>query len=42
MHKNQAYPGEHEPIIDADLWHKVQTTLAANKSIVVRARVLTT
>ncbi len=31
VHKNQAYPGEHAPIIDADLWQKVQTTLATNR-----------
>ena len=31
VHKNQAYPGEHEPIIDDDLWHEVQKTLAANR-----------
>jgi site-specific DNA recombinase len=31
VHKNQAYPGEHAPIIDEGLWQKVQTTLAANR-----------
>jgi site-specific DNA recombinase len=31
VHKNQAYPGEHAPIIDEDLWQKVQTTLAENR-----------
>ena len=31
VHKNQAYPGEHAPIIDDDLWQKAQTTLAANR-----------
>jgi DNA invertase Pin-like site-specific DNA recombinase len=31
VHKNQAYPGEHRPIIDEDLWQKVQATLAANR-----------
>jgi DNA invertase Pin-like site-specific DNA recombinase len=31
VHKAQAYPGEHEPIIDVDLWQKVQKTLAANR-----------
>ena len=31
VHKTQAYPGEHKPIIDADLWQKVQKTLAANR-----------
>ena len=31
VHKNQAYPGEHAPIIDADLWQEVQKTLAANR-----------
>ena len=31
VHKDQAYPGEHEPIIDEALWQKVQTKLAANR-----------
>jgi DNA invertase Pin-like site-specific DNA recombinase len=31
VHKNQAYPGEHEPIIDDDRWQEVQKTLAANR-----------
>jgi DNA invertase Pin-like site-specific DNA recombinase len=31
VHKVQAYPGEHAPIIDADLWQAVQKTLAANR-----------
>ena len=31
VHKDQAYPGEHTPIIDADLWQEVQTVLAANQ-----------
>lgn len=31
VHKAQAYPGEHEPIIDEGLWQKVQATLAANR-----------
>ena len=31
VHKDQAYPGEHAPIIDADLWQEVQKTLAANR-----------
>jgi DNA invertase Pin-like site-specific DNA recombinase len=31
VHKNQAYPGEHAPIIDEDLWQKIKTTLAANR-----------
>ena len=29
-HKDQHYPGEHEPIIDEKLWDAVQTKLAAN------------
>ena len=29
-HKDQHYPGEHEPIIDAPLWDEVQAKLAAN------------
>jgi hypothetical protein len=31
VHKNQAYPGEHIPIVDEDLWQEVQTTLTANR-----------
>jgi site-specific DNA recombinase len=31
VHKNQAYPGEHTPIVDEDLWQKVQTVLATNR-----------
>ena len=31
VHKSQAYPGEHAPIIDEDLWQEVQKTLAANR-----------
>ena len=31
VHKNQAYSGEHAPIIDEDLWRQVQNTLAANR-----------
>jgi DNA invertase Pin-like site-specific DNA recombinase len=31
VHKDHAYPGEHDPIIDADLWQEVQKTLAANR-----------
>jgi site-specific DNA recombinase len=31
VHKDRAYPGEHTPIIDADLWQKVQSILAANR-----------
>ena len=31
VHKHHAYPGEHEPIVDEDLWQEVQTTLAANR-----------
>jgi DNA invertase Pin-like site-specific DNA recombinase len=31
VHKNQAYPGEHQPIIDEGLWQTVQETLAANR-----------
>jgi hypothetical protein len=31
VHKDQAYPGEHRPIIGDDLWQKVQTTLATNR-----------
>src|SRR5581483_3148299 len=31
VHKTQAYPGGHAPIIDEDLWQTVQTTLAANR-----------
>ncbi|MGC1180285.1 MAG: recombinase family protein [Methyloceanibacter sp.] len=31
VHKDQAYPGEHDPIVDDDLWHRVQTTLETNR-----------
>ena len=31
LHKDQAYPGEHDPIVDDDVWQKVQTTLATNR-----------
>ena len=31
VHKNDVYPGEHAPIIGADLWQEVQKTLAANR-----------
>ena len=31
MHKGQAYPGQHEPIIDDGLWQGVQKTLVANQ-----------
>src|SRR5712671_1170425 len=30
VHKDQSYPGEHEPIIDEPLWEEVQAKLAAN------------
>lgn len=28
VHKGQAYPGEHEPIVDEELWNEVQSRLA--------------
>jgi site-specific DNA recombinase len=31
VHGDQAYPGEHAPIVDDDLWQEVHTTLAANR-----------
>jgi hypothetical protein len=31
VHKDQAYPGEQDPIVDDDLWQAVQTTLATNR-----------
>jgi site-specific DNA recombinase len=31
VHKNDAYPGEHAPIVDADLWQDVHKTLAENR-----------
>src|SRR3990170_4396394 len=31
VHKDQAYPGEHDPIVDDDLWQGVQTILATNR-----------
>jgi DNA invertase Pin-like site-specific DNA recombinase len=30
-HKGNAYPGEHEPIVDEALWNQVHTTLAENR-----------
>lgn len=30
-HKDQVYPGNHPPIIDLDLWEKVQAQLKSNK-----------
>ena len=30
MHKDKSYPGEHEAIIDRDLWDQVQERLSAN------------
>jgi site-specific DNA recombinase len=30
-HKGNAYPGEHEPIVDKALWEAVQATLAENR-----------
>lgn len=32
VHKGKAYPGEHEPIVDDQLWKDVQALLAANAS----------
>ena len=31
VHKDQAFPGAHAPIVDDDLWQGVQTTLATNR-----------
>ena len=31
VHKDQAYTGEHDPIVDDDLWQGVQATLATNR-----------
>ena len=31
VHKGEAYPGEHEAIIERDLWEKVQKTLEAGR-----------
>ena len=31
VHKDNSYPGEHEPIIDEELWDEVQRQLAANR-----------
>lgn len=28
VHKGSAYPGEHSPLVEPDLWHRVQRTLA--------------
>jgi hypothetical protein len=30
-HKGNAYPGEHQPIVDEALWHQAQATLAENR-----------
>ena len=30
-HKGNAYPGEHQPIVDKALWDKVQAVLAENR-----------
>jgi site-specific DNA recombinase len=30
VHKDASYPGEHRPIVDLDLWDRVQALLAAN------------
>jgi site-specific DNA recombinase len=30
VHRGEAYAGEHEPIVDAELWDEVQARLAAN------------
>jgi DNA invertase Pin-like site-specific DNA recombinase len=30
VHKGKAYPGEHQPIVDEKLWHKVQAMLKSN------------
>ena len=30
-HKSDAYPGEHQPIVDETLWNQVQSTLAENR-----------
>ncbi len=32
VHKGEAYPGEHQPIVDEDLWNQVQALLAHNAS----------
>ena len=31
VHKDQVYPGEHDSIVDEDLWHGVQATLEKNR-----------
>ena len=31
VHKDQTYPGQHEPIIDQDLWDRVQAQLEQNR-----------
>ena len=30
MHKGIAYPGEHEPIVNEELWNAVQARLSGN------------
>lgn len=31
VHKDQSYPGSHDPIVDQDLWDRAQATLATNR-----------
>ena len=41
VHKGIAYPGEHEAIVDEELWSAVQARLAENRTVRRRARVET-
>jgi site-specific DNA recombinase len=39
VHKGIAYPGEHEPIVNEELWNAVQTRLSGNLTRRQRARI---
>src|SRR6266571_3459769 len=39
VHKGVAYPGEHEPIVDEELWNAVQARLSANLTERRQARI---
>jgi DNA invertase Pin-like site-specific DNA recombinase len=39
VHKGIAYPGEHEPIVDEELWNAVQARLSGNLTRRQRARI---
>jgi hypothetical protein len=39
VHKGVAYPGEHQPIVDEELWNAVQARLSANLTERRQARI---